>query len=91
MSNLWDKGIVGVGVCKHGADGQKNCLERLTLGFARQAQTVHTFGYCQSRAPLVSKNVQTNTAVRVDVGMVDSSCEVDLWWLERVVCGEMDG
>lgn len=40
---------------------------------------------------MVSKNVQTDTAVRVDVGMIDSSGEVDLWWLEGIVCGEMDG
>ena len=39
---------------------------------------------------MVSKNVQTDTAVRVDVGMIDSSSEVDLWWLERIVFGEVD-
>jgi len=49
------------------------------------------FGYRQSRAPLVSENIQTDTAVRVDVGMIDSGGEVDLRWLKRVVCGKVDG
>lgn len=50
-----------------------------------------TFRNCQSRAPLVSKNVKTDAAVRVDVGVVDSGGEVDLWRLEWVVRGEVDG
>lgn len=45
---------------------------------------------CKSRAPLVSQNVQTNAAVRVDVGVVDTSGEVDLWGLEGVVGREMN-
>merc|ERR1711939_432857 len=49
------------------------------------------FRYCQSRAPLVSWNVQTYAAVRVDVGMVDSGGEVDFRRLEGVVCWEVDG
>jgi hypothetical protein len=52
---------------------------------------IHTFRYCQSWAPLVSQNVQTDTAVGVDIRVVDSGSEVDLRWLEGVVCGKVDG
>jgi len=45
----------------------------------------------QRRAPLVSQNVQANAAVRVDVWVVNTCCEVDFWWLEWVICGEVDG
>jgi len=40
---------------------------------------------------LVSEDIQTDTAVAVDVGVVDAGGEVDLWGLERVVRGEVDG
>ena len=50
-----------------------------------------TFGNGESRAPLVSQNVQTDAAVRVDVGVVDASGEVDLGGLEGVVGREVDG
>ena len=50
-----------------------------------------TFRDGQSRAPLVSENVQADAAVAVDVGVVDAGGEVDLGRLEGVVCGEMDG
>jgi len=40
---------------------------------------------------LISENVQTDTAVAVDVGVIDAGGEVDLGRLERVVCGEVDG
>jgi hypothetical protein len=40
---------------------------------------------------LISENVQTDTAVAVDVGVVDAGGEVDLGRLEGVVCGEVDG
>lgn len=49
-----------------------------------------TFGDCESRAPLVPQDVQTDAAVRVDVGVVDTGGEVDLWGLEGVVGREMD-
>jgi len=49
------------------------------------------FGYRQSRTPLVSQNVQTDAAIGVDIGMVDSSGEVNLWWLEGIVCREVYG
>jgi hypothetical protein len=35
-------------------------------------------GNCESWRPLIPQNIQTNTAVAVDVGVVDSGCEVDL-------------
>lgn len=50
-----------------------------------------TFGDGQSRAPLVSQNVQADTAIRVDVRVVNTGSEVDLRRLEGVVCGEVDG
>ena len=39
---------------------------------------------------MVPKDVETDTAVGVDVGVVDASSEVDLGRLERVVGREMD-
>lgn len=50
----------------------------------------HTFRDGQSRAPLVSQNVQADATVRVDVGVVDAGGEVDLRRLERVVGREMN-
>lgn len=41
-------------------------------------------------APLVTENVQTDAAVRVDVGVVDTGGEVDLRWFERIIGGEVD-
>jgi hypothetical protein len=49
-----------------------------------------TFGDGECRAPLVSQDIETDAAVAVDVGVVDASGEVDLWWLEWVVGGEVD-
>lgn len=39
---------------------------------------------------MVTENVQTDAAVRVDVGVVDPSVEVDLWRLEWVVGREVN-
>lgn len=39
---------------------------------------------------MVPQDVQTDAAVRVDVGVVDTSGEVDLWGLEGVVGGEVN-
>lgn len=52
--------------------------------------TMRTFRDGESRAPLVSQNVQADAAIGVDIGVVDASGEVNLWWLERVVGREMD-
>jgi uncharacterized protein (DUF4415 family) len=51
----------------------------------------NTFRDCKSGAPLVSQNVKTDTAIRVDVGVVDTSREVDLGWLEWIIGREVDG
>lgn len=48
------------------------------------------FGDGQSRAPLVSKNIETNATITIDIRVVDSSREVDLRRLEWVVRGELD-
>lgn len=45
----------------------------------------------ESRAPLVSQDVQTDAAVGVDVGVIDASGEVDLGRLEGVVGREVNG
>ncbi len=50
-----------------------------------------TFGYCESRTPLVTKDVQTDAAVGVDVRVVDSGGEVHFWRLEWVVGREVYG
>lgn len=39
---------------------------------------------------MVSQDVQADAAIGVDIGVVDASGEVNLWWLERVVRREMD-
>ena len=50
-----------------------------------------TLGDCESGAPLIPQDVQTNAAVGVDVGVVDPGGEVDFGRLEGVVGGEVDG
>ena len=40
--------------------------------------------------PLLLENVEANATVRIDVRVVDPRCEVNFWWLERVVGGEVD-
>ena len=40
---------------------------------------------------MVTEDIETYTAIRVDIGVIDSSGEVDFWWLEWVVGWEMDG
>lgn len=45
----------------------------------------------EGRAPLVPQDIQTDTSVRVDVGVVNASGEVNLGRLERVVGREVDG
>lgn len=40
---------------------------------------------------MVTENVQTDAAVRVDVGVVDASSEVDLRRLEGVIGREVNG
>ena len=39
---------------------------------------------------MVPQDIQTDAAVRVDIGVVDASGEVDLWRLEGVVGREVD-
>lgn len=40
---------------------------------------------------MVSQDIQTDAAVRVDIGVVDTRGEVELWGLERVVGREVNG
>lgn len=53
--------------------------------------SMNTFRDCKSRAPLISQDVKTDTAIRVDVGVVDTSREVNLGWLEWIIGREVDG
>ena len=41
-------------------------------------------------APLLLENVEANTTVRINVRVIDACREVDLWWLERVIGGEVN-
>jgi len=45
----------------------------------------------QSRAPLISENVETDASIGIDVGVVDAGSEVDFRRLERIVGRELDG
>lgn len=69
-------------------------IDKRTRRRVRQVQSGRrrgrTFRDRESRAPLVSENIQTDAAVRIDIGMVDASGEVDLGRLERVVGREVD-
>ena len=54
-------------------------------------RTQHTFTNSEGWTPLVTQDVEADAAVGVDVGVVDAGGEVDLWRLEGVVGGEVDG
>ena len=45
---------------------------------------------CQCRGPLILEDIKTDGTVGVDVGVVDTSLEGDLWGLEGVVGREVD-
>ena len=45
---------------------------------------------CEGGTPLVSQDIKTDTAIGVDVGVVDACGEVDLGRLERIVGREVD-
>ncbi len=49
-----------------------------------------TFLYGEGRRPLVLENVETDSAVAVDVGMVDSGDEGDFRGFEGVISREVD-
>lgn len=49
-----------------------------------------TFRDRKCRTPLITENVQTDAAIRIDVGVVDTGGEVDLRWFERIVGGKVD-
>jgi hypothetical protein len=44
-----------------------------------------TLRYRQSRTPLIPKDIETDRAVGIDVGVVDLGCEGHLWGFEWVV------
>jgi len=44
----------------------------------------------QGRTPLILQNVQTDASIRVDVTVVDASCEMNLWRLEWIVRRKVD-
>lgn len=90
MGNLRHEGVVWVRVGEHGADTEQHCAFASAKhvrgrGLGRRL----TFGDCQGGRPLVPQDVETDGTVRVDVGVIDSRGEVDLWRLEGVVCREV--
>ena len=70
-------------------ESKTKAIVRHHLGFGFEGQE-RTLGNGQGRAPLVSKNVQTDATIRVDVRVIDTGREVDFWGLERVIGREMD-
>jgi hypothetical protein len=88
VSDLGHERVVGVGVGEHGANGEQHYEGQSYFWSATTGPL--TFGDRQSRTPLVPQDIQTDAAVRVDVGVVDASSEVDLWRLEWVVGREVD-
>ena len=50
-----------------------------------------TFCNGEGRTPLVSQDIKTDTAIGVDVGMVNAGGEVDFWWLEGIIGRELNG
>lgn len=44
----------------------------------------------QRRAPLVFQNIQADTAIGVDIAMIDASSKVDLRWLEWIIGREVN-
>jgi hypothetical protein len=50
-----------------------------------------TFRYCQRRTPLISKNVETDASVCVDIWVIDLCRECHFRGFEGVVRGESDG
>ena len=102
VCDLGHQRVIGVGVCEHGADREQDYKVMLETGLSdwrsqvanrsiHEFQVQRTFRDCESRAPLVPQDVQTNTAIGVDVGVIDASGEVDLGRLEWVVRGKVDG
>lgn len=51
---------------------------------------VVTFRHCQCWTPLILKDIQTYATIRIDIWMVYSCDEGNLWWLERIICGEVN-
>ena len=51
---------------------------------------MRTFRHCQRRRPLLLQNVQADTPIGIDVGMVDLRLESNFRWLERVINREGD-
>lgn len=95
VGNLGNERVVRVRVRQHGADGQQNCNpcqpQAISVCLQPRASRKLTFADGQSRAPLVTQDIQANTTVRVDIWVIDTGREVDLGGLERIVGGEMNG
>lgn len=56
----------------------------------KSGSNILTFRDGEGGRPLVSKDVEANAAICVDVGVIDAGGEVDLWGLEGVIGGESD-
>jgi len=62
---------------------------RIRIGQERTNGQQH-LGNCQSGAPLVLEDVQTDTSIGIDVAVIDTGGEVHFGWLEGVICREVN-
>jgi hypothetical protein len=88
VRNLRHQWIVGVRVGEHRADREQDWRILDTDPYVRTIEPTFRDGKCWR--PLISQNVKTNTAVGIDVGVVDASGEVNLRRLEWIVGGKCD-
>jgi len=90
-SPLSSRGLVS---CAVGLVDVGNLRNKRVVGVRvcqHRADGKEDFADGQSRAPLVTQNVQADASIRVDVGVVNAGGEVDLGRLEGVVGREMNG
>lgn len=62
---------------------------RIRIGQERTDGQQH-LGNCQSRAPLILENVQTDSSIGIDVAVIDTGGEVHFGWLEGIVCRKVN-
>lgn len=91
VCDFGNKRVIRVGVGEHRADREKNWIEAISvLNGLKHARVEITFGYGQSRTPLVSQDIKAYTSVGIDIWVIDASSEIYFWWFERIIGREMD-
>jgi len=85
MRDFGDKWVIGIRICEHRTNREEDYPRSATFLSKPMdpAGRVHTFGDRKSRGPLITEDVKTNTAVGVDIWMIDSCREVYLPTSER--------